>query len=101
MDILGGGLVGRPAQKIGKPFDVADIVVLGPGAKPADRHVLDQSHYCGSFDTRMVLGGGSKHAGIYSGAAKVGFPSEPFAFNGEIRSRAFAMRLLTLLRSGD
>ena len=24
MDILGGGLVGRPAQKIGKPFDVAD-----------------------------------------------------------------------------
>jgi len=58
-----------------------------------------------------VLGGGSKHAaavadldlgfGIYAGAAKVGFPSEPFAFNGEIRSRAFAMRLLTLLRSGD
>ena len=27
MDILGGGLVGRPAQEIGKPFDVADIVV--------------------------------------------------------------------------
>jgi hypothetical protein len=43
MDILGGGFVGRPAQKIGKPFDVADIVELGLGAKPADRHVLDQS----------------------------------------------------------
>src|SRR4029077_9178255 len=43
MDILGGGLVGRPAQKIGKPFDVADIVELSLGAKPADRHVLDQS----------------------------------------------------------
>src|SRR5215472_14905454 len=43
MDILGGGLVGRPAQKIGEPFDVADIVVLSLGAKPADRHVLDQS----------------------------------------------------------
>ena len=43
MDILGGGLVGRPAQKIGKPFDVADIVELSLGAKPSDRHVLDQS----------------------------------------------------------
>src|SRR5262245_34470076 len=43
MDILGGGLVGRPAHKIGKPFDVADILVLSPGAEPADRHVLDQS----------------------------------------------------------
>src|SRR5712672_3960231 len=43
MDILGGGLVGRPAQKIGKPFDVADIVELSLGAKPPDRHVLDQS----------------------------------------------------------
>jgi len=43
MDILGGSLVGRPAQKIGKPFDVADIVELRLGAKPADRHVLDQS----------------------------------------------------------
>ena len=42
-DILGGGLVGRPAQKIGKPFDVADIVKLCLGAEPADRHVLDQS----------------------------------------------------------
>ncbi len=42
MDILGGSLVGRPAQKIGKPFDVADIVVLGLGTKPADCHVLDQ-----------------------------------------------------------
>jgi hypothetical protein len=39
MDILGGGLVGRPAQEIGKPFDVADIVVLSLGAEPADRHV--------------------------------------------------------------
>src|SRR4029077_7504926 len=43
MDILGGGLVGRPAQKIGKPFDVADIVELRLGAKPADCHVFDQS----------------------------------------------------------
>jgi len=25
MDILGRGLVGRPAQEIGKPFDVTDI----------------------------------------------------------------------------
>jgi hypothetical protein len=43
MDILGGGLVGRPAYEIGKPFDVADIMVLRLGTKPADRHVLDQS----------------------------------------------------------
>jgi hypothetical protein len=43
MDIRGGGLAGRLAQEIGKPFDVADIVVLCLGAKPADRHVLDQS----------------------------------------------------------
>jgi hypothetical protein len=43
MDILGGGLFGRPAQEIGKPFDVADIVELILGAKPPDRHVLDQS----------------------------------------------------------
>ena len=28
MDILGGGLVGRPAKEIDKAFDVADIVVL-------------------------------------------------------------------------
>jgi hypothetical protein len=28
MDILGGGLVGRPAQEIGKLFDVADILVV-------------------------------------------------------------------------
>jgi hypothetical protein len=42
MDILWGGLVGRPAQEIGKPFDVADIVELSLGAKPVDRHVLDQ-----------------------------------------------------------
>jgi hypothetical protein len=31
--ILGGGLVGRPTQKIGKPFDVADIMELGLGAE--------------------------------------------------------------------
>src|SRR5947199_8555414 len=43
MNILGGSLVGSTAQKIGKPFDVADIVELGLGAKPADRDVLDQS----------------------------------------------------------
>src|SRR5205085_9830447 len=43
MNILGGSLVGSTAQKIGKPFDVADIVELGLGAKPADRHVLDHS----------------------------------------------------------
>jgi hypothetical protein len=43
MDILGGDLVGRLAQEIGKPFDVTDIVVLSLGDKPTDRHVLDQS----------------------------------------------------------
>src|ERR1700746_832982 len=43
MDILGGGLVGRPAQEIGKLFDVADILVVRLGAEPADRQVLDQS----------------------------------------------------------
>jgi hypothetical protein len=43
MDILCGGFVDRPADEIGKPFDVADILVLSLGAKPADRHVLDQS----------------------------------------------------------
>jgi len=43
MDILWGGPVGRPAQEIGKPFDVADIVELSLGAEPVDRHVLDQS----------------------------------------------------------
>jgi hypothetical protein len=42
MDVLGGGLVGRPAQEIGKLFDVADVLVLSLGAKPADLHVLDQ-----------------------------------------------------------
>jgi hypothetical protein len=31
MDVLGGGLVGRLAQEIGKRFDVADIVVLSLG----------------------------------------------------------------------
>jgi hypothetical protein len=43
MDILGGGLVGRPAEEIGKPFDMADLVKLSLGAKPPSRHVLDQS----------------------------------------------------------
>src|SRR6516164_6042571 len=43
MDIRRSGLVGRPAQKIGKPFDVADIMEMSLGAKPPDRHVLDQS----------------------------------------------------------
>src|SRR5215467_4294732 len=43
MDILGGGLAGRPAEEIGKLFDVADILGLSLGAEPADRHVLDQS----------------------------------------------------------
>jgi hypothetical protein len=43
MDILGRSLVGRPAQKIGKLFDVTDILVLRLGAEPADRHVLDES----------------------------------------------------------
>src|SRR5215470_2773070 len=43
MDILGGGLVGRPAEEIGKLFDVADILGLSLRAEPADRHVLDQS----------------------------------------------------------
>jgi Group II intron, maturase-specific domain len=35
MDILRGGLVRRPAHEIGKAFDVADILVLSLGAKPA------------------------------------------------------------------
>jgi hypothetical protein len=43
MDVLWRGLVGRPANEIRKAFDVADIVVLSLGAKPADRHVVDQS----------------------------------------------------------
>jgi hypothetical protein len=43
MDILGGGLVGRLAAKIGKPFDLSNIVELSLGAEPPDRHVLDQS----------------------------------------------------------
>src|SRR5262250_2481257 len=42
MDILGGGLIDRPAQEIGKLFDVADILAVRLGAEPADRHVLDQ-----------------------------------------------------------
>ena len=33
MDVFGGGLVGRLAQEIGKPFDVADIVQLSLRAK--------------------------------------------------------------------
>src|SRR5436305_4608119 len=43
MDILRGGLVGRVANEIREAFDAADIVVLSLGAKPADRHVVDQS----------------------------------------------------------
>ena len=43
MDILWGGLVGRPTQEIGKPFDVAEILMLSLGAKPPDRHVVEQS----------------------------------------------------------
>src|SRR3984893_12062062 len=42
MDVLRGGLVGRPAKEVCKAFDVADVVVLGHGTKPADRHVVDQ-----------------------------------------------------------
>src|SRR4029077_11669178 len=42
-DILRGGLVGRAADEIRKAFDVADILVLSPRAKSADRHVFDQS----------------------------------------------------------
>src|SRR5215831_19060503 len=42
MNILRRRLVGRPAQEIGKLFDVADVLVLSLGAKPADRHVVDQ-----------------------------------------------------------
>ena len=42
MNILRGGLVGRPAKEIRKAFDVADIVVLRLAGKPADRHVVDQ-----------------------------------------------------------
>ena len=43
MDILRGGLVGRPAYEIRKAFDVADIMVLSVEAQAADRDVLDQS----------------------------------------------------------
>jgi len=43
MDVVRGGLVGRVADEIRKAFDVADILVLSPRAKPADRHVFDQS----------------------------------------------------------
>jgi hypothetical protein len=43
MDILGSGLVGGPADEISKLFDVAEILILSLGTKPADRHVLDQS----------------------------------------------------------
>ena len=42
MDILRGGGVGRPAKEIRKAFNVADIVVLSLGTRPADRHILDQ-----------------------------------------------------------
>ena len=31
MDIFGGSLVGRPAEKIGKLFNMANILVLSPG----------------------------------------------------------------------
>src|ERR1700746_1715478 len=43
MDILRSGLVERPAHEICEAFNVADIPVLSVGAKPTDRHVLDQS----------------------------------------------------------
>ena len=56
MDIPGGGLVGRPAQEIGKLFDVADILVVRLGAEPADRHVLDQSRRNGLM-ALSVIGG--------------------------------------------
>jgi hypothetical protein len=45
MDILRGGLVGRPAHEIRKAFDVADILVLCVGAKPADRRALGASTF--------------------------------------------------------
>jgi hypothetical protein len=43
MDILGGGLVGRPAKEIRKPFDVADIVVLSLGTKRPSRRMVVSS----------------------------------------------------------
>ena len=43
MDILRSGLVERPAHEIREAFNVADILMLSVGAKPTDRHVLDQS----------------------------------------------------------
>src|SRR5690242_21909548 len=43
MDILRSGLVERPAHEICEAFNVADILVLSVSAKPADRHVLDQT----------------------------------------------------------
>src|SRR5215467_7007643 len=59
MDILGGGFVGRPTQKIGKLFDVADVLVLSPGIEPPDRHVLDQPP---AYGTDGLLG----HWGLLS-----------------------------------
>src|SRR5215470_3078629 len=59
MDILGGGFVGRPTQKIGKLFDVADVLVLSLGIEPPDRHVLDQPP---AYGTDGLLG----HWGLLS-----------------------------------
>src|SRR5215470_15016752 len=59
MDILGGGFVGRPTQKIGKLFDVADVLVLSLGTEPPDRHVLDQPP---AYGTDGLLG----HWGLLS-----------------------------------
>src|SRR5262249_1323551 len=60
MDILGRGLVGRPAQEIGKLFDVADILVMRLGAEPAGRHVPVQSP---AYGTDGLVG----HWGLLSG----------------------------------
>jgi hypothetical protein len=40
--ILSSGLIRRAANEVRKAFDVADIVVLSLGTKPADRHIIDQ-----------------------------------------------------------
>lgn len=39
--VLGPGLVRRPAEEGGEVRDLADIIALGVLAEPADGHVLD------------------------------------------------------------
>src|SRR5262249_18558256 len=64
MDIFGGGLVGRPAQKIGKLFDVADILVVRLGAEPADRHMSSISRRRNGLMALSVIGGSCLGCGL-------------------------------------